>query len=599
MIRNGKILIGILLSIATAITFIPFFKVGFTTADDLEYYLTWLRGDLLGDAHNYAQNTGRFYFLITKPIYSLVYWLDNFYLTKFLQHSTLLFSYIAFSYLIYKILKSKSIAIATYLVLIISTPITGNWHMPFIAYPGYFTTSFGLMCCAIILHIKYLETTNYRYILYSALLYLFVVLFYETYLLFLCYFCIFIIAKWIYENGAKKTFFSKGFYKEIMPFAAVGILYVVTYFTYSHFSTSSYSGATIASNFSLKNFFIILKRCTNEALPLHSYLYDAICVFVQSGTLPASPTHSFLFEEFTWEDVPIRVYINALLVGGVTLFLVRGFRGNLSWKRLVLLLCLSLFFAYTSHFLIGLTEKYNTEWYSWMQGYVTTYYSFFGIVFSTIVIAYSLLKLVKSNNILFSIVGLAEIICVLIITITTGYSNNRYSKKWEQTQAVFPMMDKMITQGMFDSVTQHDVVYAEDMYQFGPFGNCLWHPHIYWSDYIYQKSGKVIRDCKNIDELRNQMNKAENIYYLSHIESVNDYAITFSKINKDEFNTHGQSFNDIKSDSAIVFWKTSKDTFLTYNNHSDSVLLKKDSPQQKIIIVDKNVSLNSFSFSSY
>ena len=78
MIQWNKIHIGILLLIVTAISLIPFFSVGFTTADDLEYYLTMLRGDLFEDAQSYAQNTGRFYFLITKPIYSLVYWLDNF-----------------------------------------------------------------------------------------------------------------------------------------------------------------------------------------------------------------------------------------------------------------------------------------------------------------------------------------------------------------------------------------------------------------------------------------------------------------------------------------------------------------------------------------
>ena len=143
------------------------------------------------------------------------------------------------------------------------------------------------------------------------------------------------------------------------------------------------------------------------------------------------------------------------------------------------------------------------------------------------------------------------------------------------------------------------------MYQFGPFGNCLWHPHIYWSDYIYQKAGKKIQDCKNVDELRVQADNAEDIFYLSHIESDNDLVFSLSKINKEKLNEQKFSFNDIKSDSVVIFGNSSKDMFLTYNYqvgetlNTDSVLFSKDSSLQKIIITDKNVSLNSFSFSSY
>lgn len=508
----NKLPIGILLLIVTAITFIPFFKVGFTTADDLEYYLTWLRGDLFGDAQSYAQNTGRFYFLITKPIYSLVYWLDNFYITKILQHGSLLFSYAAFSFLILKILKSRSIAMCCYILLVVATPITGNWHMPFIAYPGYFTTSFGLMCCALIMYVNYLESNRYSYAIGSAILFAFVVLFYETYLLFLFYFCIFILVRWIYRIGIKQVFCKKEFYKEIIPYAIVGILYVVIYFLYSSLSTSSYSGATISSTFSLKNFFIVLKRCTHGAFPLQSFMFDG----------------------FSFKDVPLFVYINTLLVGCIAIILLRKFQGNISWKVLLLLLPVSIFFAYTSHFLVGLAEKYNSEWYSWMLGYVTTYYAYFGVIISICTIGYILLILVKNNKVLLYVIGCAEIIFVLIITLITGYSNNRMSLKWEQTQVMFPMMDEIAKSDVFESVKENDIVYAAEFYHFGEFGNCLWHPHIYWSDYMYLKSGKKFHDCKTIDELKSRITQdtTANVFMLqsSLTNMSNEYTITISKI---------------------------------------------------------------------
>lgn len=580
MIQWNKIHIGILLLIVTAISLIPFFSVGFTTADDLEYYLTMLRGDLFEDAQSYAQNTGRFYFLITKPIYSLVYWLDNFYITKILQHGSLLFSYVAFSFLIYKILKSKSIAICIYILLVVATPITGNWHMPFIAYPGYFTTSFGLMCCALIMYVKYLERNRYLYTIGSAILFSFVVLFYETYLLFLFYFCIFILVRWIYITGIKQVFCKKEFYKEIVPYAIVGIIYVLIYFSYSASSASSYSGATISDTFSLKNFFIVLKRCTHGAFPLQSFMYN----------------------DFSFQNVPLLVYLKAIFVGIISINLLRKFQGNISWNVLFVLLPVSLFFAYTSHFLVGLAEKYNLEWYSWMEGYVTTYYAYFGVIFSTIIIGYIFLKLVKNIKILYYGIETLIIILILTITIITGFSNRRMASKWEQTQAIFPMMDKMVEMGIYDSVKEQDIVYAEDFYNIGAFGNCLWHPHIYWSDYIFQKYDIKLRDCKNIEELSNQVNDSTTIFYLHHLERENELFVCLAKIRKHE---NYFSTEEFQSDSIVIIGNNTKTAKLEYNFSQEGVteikrilLDVKDSQLSKIIITDKNTYPNSISFSS-
>ena len=104
---SGKTLIFIFLGLTVVITLIPFFRVGFTTGDELEYYLTWLIGDLSANANIYAHGAGRFYFLITKPMYSLAYIGDNFCLTKVLQYTSLLLSFILFAVIIGKIFKSK------------------------------------------------------------------------------------------------------------------------------------------------------------------------------------------------------------------------------------------------------------------------------------------------------------------------------------------------------------------------------------------------------------------------------------------------------------------------------------------------------------
>ena len=106
---SGKTLLFILFGVTVVITLIPFFRVGFTTGDDLEYYLTWLIGDLFTNANIYAHGAGRFYFLITKPIYSLPYIGDNFFLTKVIQYASLLLSFVLFALLVSKIFKSNKL----------------------------------------------------------------------------------------------------------------------------------------------------------------------------------------------------------------------------------------------------------------------------------------------------------------------------------------------------------------------------------------------------------------------------------------------------------------------------------------------------------
>ena len=72
------------LAVTAVLTLIPFFSVGFTTADDFQYYNTaqtswqiWM-----ADAKIYAESTGRFYFLVTKVFYYVPYLIDSFGYTK-------------------------------------------------------------------------------------------------------------------------------------------------------------------------------------------------------------------------------------------------------------------------------------------------------------------------------------------------------------------------------------------------------------------------------------------------------------------------------------------------------------------------------------
>ena len=579
-----SLVLSLLLLTTIILTLIPFFRIGFTTADDVEYYLTWLRGNLAEDANDYAQRTGRFYFLIMKPVYSLVYCFDNFYVTKFLQHTALLFSYATFSFLMYKILKSVSLSVCIFTFLVLASPISGNWHMPFIAYPGYFTLSFGLMCVALILYTKYEETGKYIWIITSAFVFFIVTLFYETYVLFLLYFFIFVFIKQLIRARNITGQYTQHSYKEYLPYALCGVLYIILYLAYKLGADGQYSGATISQNFSIKNFFTVLNHCTRGAVPMRVATREGITI------------------KAALSNASIMTYVNAFIQCVIIGVMMARLKFEISLKKILFVIVCALFCAVSAHLLIGLAEKYNSEWYKWMQGYVTSYYSYFGIIVSIVLVGYLLLKIACKNRILKWLLFFSELAVVFVISVVTGYTNGILSKEWERSNKTFPIIDEMLQENAFSEIQENDIVYDESLYHVGSYGNCLWHPHIYWTDYINIKTGKKFHDCKNIDELKNQMDKFDDVFYMKHIETTNDFVVYLSKINKDELKMQNFSFNTIQSDNVIVYGKTSKGMQLKYNSlknnvlEIDSVVFEKNMRIQKQILVNKGIILDSFSF---
>ncbi|MFY9591614.1 MAG: hypothetical protein WAP54_06490, partial [Bacteroidales bacterium] len=267
--------IWFLFVITIVITLAPFFKVGITSADDLGNYQSYLSNSVFLNSWIFAKEFGRFYCIITMPIHSLSYVGDNFIITKIIQHLSLLFSYSMVAVLIKKNFNSREIALLFFLVLLMATPISANYHIPFIAYPFYFTFSFALLISAVLLFIKYTETNKYKFLIFSAIIFFISLLFYETYLLFLLFFCIWLFVRNIKLSGGFKNFFkSKTTYKEIVPFASAGLLYVILYFGFRMLLKNEgeiYSGSSFAQNFSWKNFLTVLYELTQTVFPLHIF----------------------------------------------------------------------------------------------------------------------------------------------------------------------------------------------------------------------------------------------------------------------------------------------------------------------------------------
>lgn len=366
MKKTGIIILWILVIFSALI---PFFRVGFTTGDDLEYYLTRLQGlsYWLTDAAAYAKGQGRFYFYLTKPLGNIPYLIDHFYFTKVVQYVSLFAAYGVFAYLVFRIFKSRTLSLILFLMLIVWTQITFNHHIPTIAYPFSFSLSFILFLSACLLFIRYTETMRYRMVIYSALLFFVTLLFYENFLLFLGVFGLYILIRNIRIHSLRKVFKTSQLYKEIVPYLLSGLVYVGIYFTFQHAYSSNYTGALVAENFSFSHFCQILWHCTIVVLPALNFIRELkILTFGHPGGLMAHVG-------FALTHAPVRVYIEAVAACILFVYYIRRWRVNIPYSKLIAGIGIALVLSFFFHSLIGVTEKYNADWYKWMRGYTTSF----------------------------------------------------------------------------------------------------------------------------------------------------------------------------------------------------------------------------------
>lgn len=564
--NNEKKYLIFLFCLTIFISFIPFFKIGFTTSDDFEYYLTYLKGDFWSDAWYYAQIAGRFYFLITKPFYSLPYLFDNFYFTKILQHGTLIISYLLFSWLIFKMFKSKNLAGFVLLLLVMNTLVTFNLHIPFIAYPVFFTFSFCLCIISVLLFLKYTETQNYKYVIFSAILFFITMLFYETYLVILSYMCLYIIIRSLKIRTWNGTYKNKLFYKEIIPFVSAGVLYVALYFIFRIFVTNSnnpdefYLGTSFAKNFSLSHFFDILIKCTKINFPTQSFLYYHNYMHV--NTLQIAGHNDNIWYLLTHAQ-PV-IYVNAFIQCFIFVYFAKRIKNTISWRTILWGILFSLMASYSIHVLIGISDKYNSDWYSWMRGYVTSYYSYFGIMLFIAFCLYALIKIVY-NNMKYRNISIALCTCMIFfVSFITGYTNDNLSKEWIRSKNRFDVIDYLIEHNVFDKIPENAIVYNEDLYNSYNMENVLGDDSKI-DTYINIKTNRNIIFANNPESLSYLIEKhpQSSIYLINKKETIKntELLLTMSPVDKNTilFNTENPFESATCKDASVYYYSPTKD----------------------------------------
>lgn len=516
--NSQKLFIGLLFIVLAILVLIPAFRVGFTTADDLENYLITRRGFLaiFNQGKEIARDAGRFYFYIAQPLYKLPYLIDNFFFTKLVQYISLLITYTLFAKLVYKIFHSTVLSQMVFLFLLVCTFISDNQHIPIQAYPFLFTFSFSICIGALLLYVDYHNTQQRKYLWGSVVLFFVSTLFYETFVLFLLFFICYIFIQKLQQFG-KHILKAKDFWKDILPYAGIGILYVIIYVGYRYYMTAfypdlhPYDGAAVASNFSLSHFFRIIYKCTTYIIPGQVYSYHHELIAANSD---AWHIHDNIW--FMLTHAPIQAYMEALVCGGLVYWFVKHSDvEKLQIKHLYIALPVTLFLAFFSHTLIGIAEKYNQDWWSWMHGYVTSFYSYFFIMLFIALV--SVILIAKTYN----RIWLRRVLIVFLVgttiffTILISHSNDNLSREWQRSQHRFTFLDHIIASKYFDHIEDDAIVYTEPLYNSIHWGNQITGSNNLVDQYICIKSHRDIRCAKDEETLNSMLTNTPDapVYY--------------------------------------------------------------------------------------
>lgn len=565
-------LIWFLFAITIVITLAPFFKVGITTADDLSNYTRYLDGTVFSSSWIFARDAGRFYFIITIPIYSLPYVGDSFIFTKIIQNLFLLLSYAMAAILIKKFFNSREIALLFFLVLVMATPISTNYHIPFIAYPFYFTFSFALLISAVLLFIKYTETNKYKFLIFSAIIFFISLLFYETYLLFLLFFCIWLFVRNIkLSGGFKNVFKSKTTYKEVVPYASAGLLYVILYFGFRLLLKNEgeiYSGSSFAQNFSWKNFLTVLYELTHTVFPLQ--IFNLNIDYINRSELSFnSGATSFIS---ILKNIELSTIVNVAIQLVIFIYLFLRLKNISGYKKLGLGILFSLLFAFLSHSALAMSAKYNdTIIATSIKGYVTSYYSYFGVWLAILLFVIIIYKLVKKNKYLKHFTIVIFSIAFAYISIINSYSNRVMARGWEQSQIRFSAIDEMIEKGAFNDCPAEALIFSPDIYWTNVFGYVPDTPDTQgfnWGKYINIKSGPkidVILSSDRMIEAHNEFPDAKIFRLVKNYTSIeNDILFVLAEVDKNSINwDKGKDmFVDATCTRAKVYYYSKSNDFV-------------------------------------
>lgn len=501
----------------------PLFHVGFTTTDDLKYYLYYTQNSVsTNKILSYLKSTG--FRPLHFPFISVPYIFDSFIWFKVTQIFALLLSLVSLSFLVTLITKNKYVGFFTYLLLI--GLIQNSWgHNILTSYPFIFHMCLSLIFISLILFYYWLETKKLILFIISLVLYIMPLLVTEVHIFYSILFPL-IVFLYIKQNKMQLQLYKKEYIYSFM-YILCAILFVIIYFWFKSMYGENYSGTKLNLS-NIQNIISVLTQYSLSAFP--SYVYfklELIMTRMSQGRDFFYPSEMGLFNILNL--LSAKWYFIAFINTILSYYLINKFTDNL--KLYISLFIVSLIFIFLPNLPLSLTLKYQ----GWVQNgdinYIYTFYSYLSIILifiSTFGIISSILKN-KYQKMIFSLIAS---LFIFTLSIFNGYGNQQIYKMQMLSHNKWIEVDKFLNTSYFKKIPDNSIIIAPSLIN---NYSIVSSNKLYWKKYIKYKSGKniiLIKDLvKDISII--QKNKNKPIYYLRFNQDNNSMTqyIIFSRIN--------------------------------------------------------------------
>jgi len=555
-------------AVAGLISFFPLFFTGFATADDFHYYLVTRRGQVMADSSLFAEIAGRFYFYIVKPVYSLPYIYDNMAVVKIFHFVPLIACFLLFAQIVRKMTHSVVSAWLFLLVFLMTMQVSQHTSL-FVAYPFYFTFSFALLLISFLLLLQYFDQPRYRTLVIAAIFFAIGLLFYETYILFLLFTAMTIVAHNIKVHPNRVQAIRKSLV-QFAPFLVAGILYLAAYFLYRVYHPSQYTGTSFsARDVTAGNFFMVLWHLSFSSFPLTIY-ETAHNVFWDKSELIKGYNPILL-------NMLLSAHVEWLAKGAIISFVGYKLLMNTPGVNIRKLLAGSagaLLLIFLPHLPLALTEKYIVHaGMGTMIGYVTTFFSFFGTLLLITLLLGFLMNLFNFSKWVKRIVAGVFVFGFFICSVLTDFSNYTIAKDIGRANLRFYAIDELLKTDEFKAIPAGTPFYAREWW-YNPSYSArgITEQEFNWYEYFEGKNGvtyPVAREDAYFLDYSKKVPFAPYYLTMRQAEKSEDIVLVMAKMAPTQ--PQDSVVSHYADKATIVYYSTYKVFTLHFKLKSDTV----------------------------
>ena len=565
--------VALILIVIGLITFIPLFRTGLTTYDDLSQQLLALddKFTFFEISKSFANSQGRFYFLYSGLVLLLPYSINSWWFIKGVGLGSVFLNLLLLSVLNGKIFKSKEMA---YLSLLLGFVLMQNsWeHNLLNAYPLVFTLSVSLLLFSLILLFQYLEKSNLKLLVMSGLFYFFALLSYETFLLYLPIYFIVVFFKF------KKPVFSAQNLIKIIKITSPYLIsvggYLAAYYLFQQAHPSGYDGNQIKGG-SVGGFFKTIWIFGKSSLPFSFFLDKYYRTYLNTYNTSLlgdrrNPISIILTLNSLW-------LIKGLLVSYLSFKIFNQFKTNEQLKKFILVGLVSAAYIFLPITFIAMINKYQ----SWATGggaiaFTATYFSYLALISVFVGLTGAVIHFTRRQFILNKIIIFIMVASLFSISVIHDYMNEHVTISQRQASLKWDAVRNLIGSSEFSDIPNNSLIYAPSIY------NYMIVP-TYWQQYIKVTSGKTVTVTDKAGIVAN--------YFENYSQSATPaaYLLDYHQepVDEQDYLVFAQITNVASNSANLELW-TNKITIFSRGKYKKylGVLPLKNDDKIKIIKID-------------